>query len=124
MFHWLKSICFQAISVIYQKNFVAQKRSLLLEQYQTEDQARNLFLDSETSPSNRMIRDEEQEFVMTLVSSMNEADQVILYLRHVEALSNREAAERLGIEFETAKKRHTRALQRLTQLAEQQLMTV
>ena len=123
MFHWLKSICFQAISVIYQKNFVAQKRSLLLEQYQIDDQECNLFLDSETSPSKRMIRDEEQEFVMALVSRMGEADQMILYLRHVEDISNREAAERLGIELETAKKRHTRALQRLTQLAEEQLVT-
>ncbi len=119
MIVWVQSICFQVISIFYKHHFLAKKRSVLVEQSQYQSSfASAMHHDSTTSPSNLLIRHEEQEQVFKLVSQMTEADQSILYLRHVEDLSNKEAAERLGINAETAKKRHMRAVKRLTNLAD------
>jgi RNA polymerase sigma-70 factor (ECF subfamily) len=118
LLQWIQSICFQSVSVLYKQHFVAKKRSVLVEDHQDENSYYSTaFLDSASSPSARLIRGEEQEQVFALVSKMAEVDQAILYLRYVEGISNREAAARLGVEVETAKKRHVRALKRLTKLA-------
>ena len=122
MIVWVQSICFQVISIFYKKHFLAKKRSVLVEQTQYEASFSSaMHLDSTTSPSGCMIKREEQEQVFELVSKMTEADQAILFLRHVEDLSNEEAAKQLGVTFETAKKRHTRALKRLVKLADQEI---
>ena len=98
---------------------MAKKRSVLVEQTQFESSIiSNNHMDSTTSPSNCFIKHEEREQVFELVSKMTANDQSILYLRHVEDLSNSEAAQRLGIPVETAKKRHMRAIKRLAKLAE------
>ena len=119
MIVWVQSICFQVISIFYKHHFLAKKRSVLVEQTQLESSFSEMaHMDSTTSPSDCMIKHEEREQVFELVSKMTEIDQSILYLRHVEDLSNQEAAKRLGITVETAKKRHMRAIKRLTKLAE------
>ena len=119
MIVWVQSICFQVISIFYKHHFLAKKRSVLVEQSQFESSiVSNNHMDSTTSPSDCFIKHEEREQIFELVSQMTENDQSILYLRHVEDLSNSEAALRLDIPVETAKKRHMRAIKRLTKLAE------
>ena len=119
MIVWVQSICFQVISIFYKHHFLAKKRSVLVEESQFGSSiVSDNRMDSTTSPSDCFIKHEEREQVFELVSQMTESDQSILYLRHVEDLSNSEAAQQLGIPVETAKKRHMRAIKRLTKLAE------
>ena len=116
---WVQSICFQVISIFYKHHFLAKKRSILVEQTQNESSFDAIaYTDETTSPSGCMIKHEEREQVFELVSKMTDNDQSILFLRHVKDLSNQEAAKRLNITVETAKKRHMRAIKRLTKLAD------
>ena len=48
------------------------------------------------------------------LGKLSEQDQEILLLRHAEGLTNAESAELLGIDPGTSRKRHGRALQRLS----------
>lgn len=118
-FKWMQSICFQVISVLYKRHFTTSKRSVLREASFSQDSLLTSiakFEASVTSPSERMIKNEEQERILDLVSQLSENDQAILYLRHVKEFSNHEAALFLEIDYETAKKRYSRALKRLTRM--------
>ncbi len=119
MISWVQSICFQIISIFYKKHFVAKKRSVLLQHDQlSESYSTWIFQDSATSPSARLVKAEEQSQLLALVSKMSENDQAILYLRHVDDRTIREAANLLEIPVETAKKRYSRAIKKLIKLTE------
>lgn len=120
-FKWIQGICFQVISVLYKHHFTASKRSVLREASISQENILTSIARFEaclTSPSERMIKDEEQQEILDLVSQLPDNDQEILFLRHVKELSNHEAALVLGIDYETAKKRYSRAIKRLTALAQ------
>lgn len=66
-----------------------------------------------TSPSLAAVRGEMHERLRELIDSLEPLDREILSLRHYEELTNREAAQELGITEEAASKRYVRALGRL-----------
>jgi RNA polymerase sigma-70 factor (ECF subfamily) len=70
-------------------------------------------LASGTSPSRRMIRDEQREALRAAVASLPEHDREILVMRHLEQLDNGEIAATLGISEGAVRVRHVRALRRL-----------
>ena len=71
-------------------------------------------------PSEDLQRRELTTRVRQAIWEMKPADREILMLRHVEELSNAEAAEVIGIEPAASRKRLGRALIRLTRLLSDQ----
>ena len=68
-----------------------------------------------TSPSNAAIRAENEKRMQDALSGMSDTDQEIIALRHLELLSNAEAAEVLDIQPKNASIRYVRAMKRLKQ---------
>jgi RNA polymerase sigma-70 factor (ECF subfamily) len=73
-------------------------------------------LDSGTSPSGRLIRDERRDRVRAALARLDGRDGMVLALRHLEGLTAAEAAAALGLGEEALKSRHRRALERLRAL--------
>ncbi len=69
-----------------------------------------------TSPSKAAVRAELSSLVTKALEEMNEIDREVLALRHFEELTNKEAAEVLGIEQKAASIRYVRALARLKEV--------
>jgi RNA polymerase sigma-70 factor (ECF subfamily) len=72
--------------------------------------------DDVTSPSQRMIKDEEQQRLQSALESMNEIDREILAIRHFEYLTNLQTAQALGISPTAASNRYVRAAIRLAEI--------
>ncbi|MEM6472685.1 MAG: sigma-70 family RNA polymerase sigma factor [Planctomycetota bacterium] len=66
-----------------------------------------------TSPTQAAVKAETRAAIQDALACMSRLDQEILSLRHLESLSNIEAAQELEIEPAAASKRYLRALQRL-----------
>jgi RNA polymerase sigma-70 factor (ECF subfamily) len=126
MIVFLRGICVQVISIFYRKHFVAAKRSVSKERFQDETEYISIEqqVDSGPSPSGCLIKEEERRFVVEMINSLPENDRVILTLRHVDMLSNQDAAEYLRLSESATKKRHARAMKRLTRLAEEQMLSM
>ncbi len=73
-------------------------------------------MDSGTSPSNALLREELKGRVRAGLAQLPEADREILVLRFLEQLSTNESAAVLGISEGAVKMRCTRALERLCSL--------
>jgi RNA polymerase sigma-70 factor, ECF subfamily len=69
-----------------------------------------------TTPSQAAVRVETQIRVQEAINSMEPMDREVLVLRHFEMLSNKEAAEVLGISKKAASNRYIRALERLKEI--------
>lgn len=69
-----------------------------------------------TSPSVAARRAERRLRLESVLNSMDPMDREILTLRHLEQLSNGEAAELLGISETATSKRHVRALKKLKEI--------
>ena len=67
----------------------------------------------DTSPSNRMIRQERRDQVKTALAEMSPRDREILVMRYLEHLDGADIAEALGITEGAVKVRLLRALQRM-----------
>ena len=67
----------------------------------------------DTSPSNRMMRQERRDQVKTALAEMSPRDREILVMRYLEHLDGVDIAEALGITDGAVKVRLLRALQRM-----------
>lgn len=67
---------------------------------------------------NRAARAELQSLLLDLIAKLDPFDREILVLRHVEELSNSEAAAELGLSKSVASKRYIRALERMRAAAD------
>ena len=83
-----------------------------LPQATTADLAQQL-LGRQTSPSLAAARAEARVRVQEALNRIDPLSREILCLRHLEQLSNAEAAAELDIEEDTARKRYLRALRRI-----------
>jgi RNA polymerase sigma-70 factor (ECF subfamily) len=72
--------------------------------------------DDVTSPSQRMLKDEQQQRLQMALESMHEIDREILAMRHFEYLSNLQTAQALGISPTAASNRYVRAAVRLAEI--------
>jgi RNA polymerase sigma-70 factor (ECF subfamily) len=75
-------------------------------------------LGHDTRPSEAAVRAEGKIRLQEALNAMDPIDREILALRHVEQLTNAEAARSLGIQERAAAKRHLRALKRLKDVLE------
>jgi RNA polymerase sigma factor (sigma-70 family) len=120
---WLRRFAWEHLIKLQQRHLAAQKRTA------TREEQRALALPDEsalalaqrlvapgTSPSNRLVRQEEQDRVRAALARLPESDQEILVMRYLEQLTMKEIAEVLEIAEGAIKMRHTRALRRLSTL--------
>lgn len=77
-------------------------------------------IDDITSPSQRLIKNEDQERLQRALESMTEMDREVLALRHFEYLTNLQAAQTLGISPTAASNRYIRAALRLSEILQEQ----
>jgi RNA polymerase sigma-70 factor (ECF subfamily) len=71
------------------------------------------FVAPDTSPSNRVMRQELRDAVMEAVAELPDRDREVLLMRHVEKLSMAEIAAALEMAESAVRARHYRALTRL-----------
>jgi RNA polymerase sigma-70 factor (ECF subfamily) len=113
---WLRKTANERIIVLQRRHIRAQRRSVAreieLSQRSAMEFARN-FVDRGASPSGSNSRQELIRDVREAVAELSTRDREILLMRSVEALSNQEAAQVLGIEPVAASQRYGRALLRL-----------
>ena len=117
---WMRQKLLEQLIDQRRRHVGAQKRSILKEQHVSSVSsiaiARKLF---SSTPSKVLRRIELQEQVAKLVEQLAEIDREILTLRHAEGLTNVEIADLLGIDPDTARKRHGRALRRVHRLLQE-----
>jgi RNA polymerase sigma-70 factor, ECF subfamily len=123
-FGWLRLIAGEHIRDAHRRHIFAQRRSIIRETRAPEfddgsavDLARQLMA-PDTSPSNRLVRQERSEQVKEALASLSPQDREILAMRYVERLSTAEVAEALGINEGAARARHLRAVIRMRRLLE------
>lgn len=113
---WLRRKALEQI-VDTRRHHLADKRSVR-RQFHLSD-ASSLALAQQlmvSRPSQIARRKETAELLRAAIERMGETDREILLLRHIEELTNSEAAEALEIDPGTARKRHGRAIRRLGEL--------
>lgn len=74
---------------------------------------------SGTRPSEVAVRGEQQQQMRQVLSLLKESDRTILWVRHYDDLSFKEAAAVLNISENTAAQRYVRAMRRLMELWQQ-----
>lgn len=111
---WIRLITQQTMIDLHRKHLGAKMRSAGREVAAPASGAiSGFFVAQITSPSGAVMREELRAKVEAAMASMDEIDREVLVLRHFEELSNKEAADVLGIQENAASNRYVRALTRL-----------
>lgn len=116
---WLRQIAGDQIVDAHRLHVASQKRSVTRERagpVLTEESSFALaegLLADDTSPSNRLIRREDQERIHGAIAALPPKDREVLVMRHLEQLGTSEIAAALGIGDGAVKARLLRALLRL-----------
>jgi RNA polymerase sigma-70 factor, ECF subfamily len=123
-FGWLRLIAGEHIREAHRQHLFAQKRSITRESRVpefTDESAVSLvrqLMAHDTSPSNRLVRQERCEQVKEAMATLSLQDRGVLAMKYVERLSIAEMAEALGMSEPGVKGRHMRAVVRLKALLE------
>ena len=123
-FGWLRLIAGEHIRDAHRQHLFAQKRTITRESRVpefTDESAVSLvrqLLAHDTSPSNRLVRQERCEQVKEAMATLSPQDREVLAMKYVERLSIAEMAEALGMTEAGVKGRHIRAVVRLKALLE------
>jgi RNA polymerase sigma-70 factor (ECF subfamily) len=119
---WLRRLTWERLIEAQRRHIVARRRSVNREERedilagQSADALANKLLAKGTSPSRRLIRDEERKQLLDALAALTERDREILMLRYLEGLSTNEIATVLELTAGAVMTRHTRALARLRAL--------
>jgi RNA polymerase sigma-70 factor, ECF subfamily len=120
--NWIRFLVIQSVKTLQRLHLGTSKRTASREVSTTGHGASSIedgveFLDllseSVAGPSTQVAQQEVRTLLLEKVSLLPEHDREILLLRHVEGLSNRECADRLGLTVSAASKRYNRALDEL-----------
>ena len=116
---WLRSLTQERVLVAHRVHLYAQRRSIAREgrpagaiDESTEALARHLVA-RDTSPSNRLARQEQHARVRAALDALPARDREVLEMRYLEQLSAAEIAEALGLTEGAVKARVFRALVRM-----------
>jgi RNA polymerase sigma-70 factor (ECF subfamily) len=115
-FAWLRQIAGSRLLENHRLHITSGKRSVTAEatRGQLPDESSyaltRLVLADESSPSDRLIRKEQQEQIRLTVASLPPKDREVLVMRHLEQLSTAEIAGTLGISEGAVKARLVRAI--------------
>ncbi len=121
IFVWFRLITSQTLVDIHRRHLGTQKRNAGNEfsidrgwsSSSTSSSLSFHLLDHLTTPSEAALREEMSQKLNEALADMKEIDREVLALRHFEQLTNREAAQVLGISEQAASDRYIRALARL-----------
>lgn len=116
VFVWLRELANQRLSNLRRDHLHAQRRAAHRELVLSDNSSLLLaerLVGRGATPSQFVSQEERCERVRRAVESLPESDRDIIVLRYFEFLTNREAAEVLGIAETAASMRHGRALLRL-----------
>ena len=119
-FHgWLRQLAGEHVIRTHRRHVGSQRRSIAREVRTPEvsdDSAVSLvnsLVADDTSPSNRLLREERIDRVMAALAALSPRDREVLVMRHLEQLGTAEIAEALGINEAAVRARIVRALIRL-----------
>ena len=121
---WLRQFAWERLCKLHRHHIQAQRRSIDREQPDMplpDESVRQLahrLLASGTSPSRRLIRQEQREQVRAALAELEPRDREILVMRHLEQMETPEIAVSLGISEGAVRNRQYRALMRLRSLLE------
>lgn len=124
VFVWLRMIVQQTIADVHRRHLAAQSRDASRDRSidappvgsSSASSMASWLLGNMTSPSQVALRKEVTAQLEAALNTLSELDREILMLRHVEELSNVEAAAMLGLSEQGASARYVRALGRLQQI--------
>jgi RNA polymerase sigma-70 factor (ECF subfamily) len=124
---WLRQIAWERLADEHRLHIRSQRRTVTREQpgdiSLPDDSVIQLadgLLASGTSPSRRLIRDEDRERLRAALASLPERDREILVMRHLEQLDNSEIAAVLSLSEGAVRVRQVRALRRLRTLLDEE----
>ncbi len=115
-FGWLRQLAGERVIDTHRRHIFSQRRSITREDRVLElpDASANELVRrltaTDTSPSNRLSRQERRDQVMAALSALSPRDREVLVMRYLEQLSAAEIAEALGITEGAVKARLLRAL--------------
>jgi RNA polymerase sigma-70 factor, ECF subfamily len=122
LYPWLRQFAFNRLLDLHRRHLLRQKRSAKREAppLDTRDESvvglADWLIASVSSPSRRVVREEERGRLQTALLALAERDREILLLRYIEMLSTVETASVLGISEGAVKVRLFRALERIRAL--------
>ena len=116
---WLRQLAGERMIDAQRRHIGAQRRSTTREESALErfeesavDVVRRMLAD-DTSPSNRLVREERDAQIMAALTALTARDREVLVMRHLEQLTPAEIAEALGVTEWAIKSRLLRALMRI-----------
>jgi RNA polymerase sigma-70 factor, ECF subfamily len=120
---WLRQFAWQRLLQLHRHHIGAQRRSVVREvpldielPDQSADALAERLIASGTSPSRRMIRDEQRWRVQDALARLAPRDRELLVMRHLEEMSAPDIAAILGVSAGAVRVRLLRALTRLRSL--------
>jgi len=120
---WLRRLAQDRLGMLWRFHFKAARRSVSREIVCPEETSLRLMeqlASTGSTPSQELSREEQARRVREAVAALSESDREILLLRNFEGLSFEEVSCLLDIEGAAARRRHGRALIRLTRLLVQE----
>jgi RNA polymerase sigma-70 factor, ECF subfamily len=117
---WLRQIAWERLVVLHRRHVHAKRRSVSREERMSmplsdasEIVLARQFLSHSTSPSNHLLRKEEQQRVHDALERLSNSDREVLVLRHLEQLPMQEVAIVLKLSESATQSRYRRAVERL-----------
>lgn len=122
-FVWLRQLVLQTLVDLHRHEF-RQRRDAGREVHEgnaspladTSLSMADILLAQLTSPSGRLVREEEIQQLQQALNALPELDREVLALRHFEQLSNLQTAEVLQLSITAASNRYVRAAARLAEI--------
>ena len=122
---WLRQFAWERLVKAHRNHIHAQRRSIVREEQPemplSQESVRQLayqLLAGGTSPSRRLIRQEQRQRVRSALAELAAPDREVLVMRHLEQMETPEIAAALGISEGAVRNRQYRALVRLRALLE------
>lgn len=121
-FVWVRLLVAQKLLETHRRHLEAERRDVRRElagpEYPepTSASLARAFVAPGGSPSEALVRKEQEERLRSALERMEETDREILLLKHFEQLSDKECAAAVGLSLSGAVSRHVRALKRLREV--------
>jgi RNA polymerase sigma-70 factor (ECF subfamily) len=121
---WLRQFAWERLCKLHRHHIHARRRSIIREETDMplpDESVRQLahrLLAGGTSPSRRLIRQEQREQVRAALAELAPQDREVVVMRHLEQMETAEVAAALGISEGAVRNRQYRAVMRLRTLLE------